>query len=280
MKNPPKSWVLSVGVVVGLLAGAATADTIRLRNGNKLEGEARVLENGDVEVHSAMGVWTVAAERVLDVVESESDEQRVAKALSRRPAPDVGELFDLAVELDREGSVTLSQRLLKRLVSLDPEHAEARGMLGQRKLGDTWVSEEEYRIAKGEVLFRGEWTDAESAAKQLELETLEAAREREEAERRYADAQRQLAYQEQMLRLEELYREPEYGFPVDEFWGYGWGWWGAPIVGSPGFDGDHRPGNGRPGHGGRPGMGPRPTPLPSGPAQAPQHNRGGKISRR
>jgi hypothetical protein len=277
MKNNPKARV-SLGVVAGLLAGAAAADTIHLRNGNKLEGEARVLANGDVEVHSAMGVWTVAAARVLQVVESESAEERVARALSRRPEPDVDELFDLAVELRAEGAATLSQRLLERLVTLDPEHAEARRLLGQRKLGDEWVSEEEYRLAKGEIFYRGQWTDAESAAKMLELEALEASRERAEAERRYADAQRELVYQEQLLRLEELSQEPYYGFPVDDLWGWGWGWWGGSIVTDPGFDGDHRPGNGRPGHGGRPGMGPRPTPQPSGPARAPaQRNSSAKI---
>jgi hypothetical protein len=250
-----------------LLAGVAVADVIRLRNGNTLQGEARVLPNGDVEVHSAMGVWTVKADRVLEVVQAESAEERVANALARRPPPGLEELVDLAIEIRDDGSVTLSRRLLERVVAVEPDHAEARQLLGQRRLGESWVSEEEYRIANGEVLFRGEWTRSEVMAKTLELEALEAMRDRAEAEQRLQTAQAELAYQEQLLRLQEQWAEPPYGFPVDTFWGWG-GWWPVvPVV-------PIRPHVGH--HDGRPGIGPpsRPAPPTRPPAMvAPQHNR-------
>jgi hypothetical protein len=208
------------------LAGAAGADTIRLRNGNSLQGVARVLPNGDVAVHSAMGVWTVKASRVLEVVRSETVEERVAEALARTPPPGPQELFELALEVREEGSITLSQRLLERVVSIEPDHEGARRLLGQRRLDDRWVSEQEYRSARGEVLYRGQWVSSATAASALDLEAIDVMRERALAQRRFEQARLELLYQERDLRLQELERErTSYGFPVDSFYGFG----GVPV---------------------------------------------------
>jgi hypothetical protein len=262
-------------LVLGLLAGAslaigASADTIRLRNGNALQGDARVLPNGDVEVHSAMGVWTVKAARVLEVVESETAEERVAKALARRPALSVEELFELALEVRDDGSTTLAARLLERVVALDPEHVDARRLLGQRRLGDAWVAEDEYRVARGEVRLGGEWTSPDAAASLLELEALEAMRDQVEAGRRLQEAQLELVHQERFLRLQEAQRllQPSYGIPLDLY-----GFVGVPllpVLPPPRFDGRQ--------HHSEPGRGVVERPAPAAPPRqpaAPQHNRSG-----
>jgi hypothetical protein len=262
-----------LGLLAAALAAAAQADTIRLRNGNALQGEARVLSNGDVEVHSAMGVWTVKAARVLEVVQSETAEERVAKALARRPAPSVEELFELALDVRDEGSTTLATRLLERVVALDPEHEGARRLLGQRRLGDEWVAEEEYRLARGEVRRGGEWTSPEAAARVLELEALEAMREQVDAERRLQEAQLALVYQERYLRLQEAQslQQPSYGIPLDIY-----GFVGVPflpVVTPHGHRG--RPHNGEPGRmvGERPAPSAPPRSAPPRQTVAPQHNR-------
>jgi hypothetical protein len=267
MKRP----LVPIGVVACvLLAGSASADVIRLRNGNSLQGEARVLANGDVEVHSAMGVWTVKAARVLEVVQSETAEERVAKALSRRPPLGAHELYELALDVRDEGSVTLALRLAERVVALEPEHEAARRLLGQRRLGESWVSEAEYRSARGEVRYRGEWTSAEAAASALELEAMAAVRDRVDAQRRYQEAQIAALQEERWLRLEAWEREreqqPVYGFPLDGLWGWvGGGVPLFPLLPDP-----------VPGHHGRPPgqvSPPATSPLAPPAAVAPQHNR-------
>ncbi|HUP21846.1 MAG TPA: hypothetical protein VNB06_02780 [Thermoanaerobaculia bacterium] len=261
--------VWPVLIAGALLGRAADADTIRLRNGNSLQGVARVLPNGDVAVHSAMGVWTVKASRVLEVVRSETVEERVAEALARTPPPGPQELFELALEVREEGSITLSLRLLERVVSIEPDHEGARRLLGQRRLDDRWVSEQEYRSARGEVLYRGQWVSSATAASALDLEAIDVMRERELVQRRFEQARLELLYQERDLRLQELERErTSYGFPLDRFYGFG----GVlvypthPVV-RPGAHlgpNGHRPSAAAP-------------PAPAAPARpsvvAPQHNR-------
>jgi len=148
-----KRQLAALTIAAGILGSTAPlhADRVVLTNGNFLEGQAEVLEDGSVAVTSAMGTWTVAAHRVARVERSQTPEEHVEAVLRETPEPKPGVLYDLAVWARERGAWTLSRQLAERVIELDPDYEPARRLLGHRYLDGRWLTAEEWRQATSEA---------------------------------------------------------------------------------------------------------------------------------
>ncbi|HYW78841.1 MAG TPA: HEAT repeat domain-containing protein [Thermoguttaceae bacterium] len=86
-----------------------------------------------------------------------------------------------AAEWCRENRLS-PQRMthLQRIIELDPNHADARGVLGYRLLNGKWVTQEDVMAAQGYRRYQGRWRT------QQEIDLIEANRNNELAEKEWA----------------------------------------------------------------------------------------------
>lgn len=126
------------------LAGIATADEVRLHSGLAVEGIAR-REPGRVVVETRLGTLTFPADQVKEIVPGKSalhEYQDRLAALGEKPSG--AQIFDLAMWARDRGLVRYVNPLLQRTIDLEPNHREARGLLGYVRDGGSWMT-------------RGEW---------------------------------------------------------------------------------------------------------------------------
>ena len=145
------------------------ADRIHLTNGRVLEGHAVRTDDGRVEIHSSVGVVTLAANQVSHIERSETHEARAERLIERSP-DDAEALFALALDMKADGAETLARRLLERVIDLDPDHAGARRELGFRLHEGQWVTRREFHELRGEVLYRGEYVTVGERAQLIQTE--------------------------------------------------------------------------------------------------------------
>jgi hypothetical protein len=264
----PEVIRLTLAAAIAVTIGsAAAADVVRLKNGQTLEGDATE-SNGQVSIRSALGTIGVPASLVASIERVPSLERQAAERLAALAPHDLDGRVELALELEDAGASTLAQRILEDVLRRDPDHATARQALGYLSCDGVWLTEEECRLERGEVLYQGRWT---SVAERAALEELDHQRRQNELERLRAEIRVESA------RLEAERLTPSYPSAYYDPYYFGGGYWpgyywpGVPVVvpplrpGRPGPGGGDRPGGGRPGGGG--GVG-----APSGP----QHHRGGQ----
>jgi hypothetical protein len=175
---------------------------------------------GDVEALGKLREWCTenrlekeAAQIALKI--SQLVLEKKAASLEMKKVEDV---FDMALWCKRSGyDSSVVDSYLWKVVSLEPDHAAAREMLGYRKFRGQWLRQEEIeRIEqaeydkemrlKGMVLHDGQWLKPDAAAYKREVEKLEREREDLERERdRLEDDAREQA--KEGARLESLRRE-------------------------------------------------------------------------
>lgn len=182
-------------------AGGLVADTVWLTNGRSLEGRAVVRDDGDVELHSTMGVVRLPGHKVDRVERSQSIEDRVAARLDGLQSVSADDLYELGMEARLEGAYTLSERLLNEAVRLDPDHEASRRALGFVRTPEGWMLE--HLVAHRSVAPRGSTLDAEAAER---IALLRALRAQSEASRRAEFQRQQLLALEAQRRAEEQSR--------------------------------------------------------------------------
>ncbi len=65
--------------------------------------------------------------------------------------------YRAALEAEARGASDDARREFERVLELDPEHLAARRALGYERVGDRWLRGDEARIARGLVLYDGQW---------------------------------------------------------------------------------------------------------------------------
>lgn len=195
-RRPPRSRATRFASFLALAClgggtGPLVADTVWLTNGRSLEGRAVVRDDGDVELHSTMGVVRFPAHKVDRVERSESIEDRVAVRLDSLVSVSPDDLYELGMEARLAGAYTLSERLLEEGLRLDPDHEATRRALGFVRTPDGWMLE--HLVARRAPAPRADGNAAEAAER---IALLRALRAQSEAARS-AELQRQ-----QLLALE------------------------------------------------------------------------------
>jgi hypothetical protein len=227
--------VLAGVIAAAVLAGAAQADVVHLKSGERLHGTVET--KGDVlVVTNRYGSTAVPVSSVKLIEETPSILAEYGQAARGASPADIGAQRRLA-DFCREKGMTSEERYhLLLVLRLRPGDMEARSRLGYVRHRGEWVTKSEEMYDRGLVKFRGEWvTPAAKEAILLEEEKSkeeQLARKRKEREERLAALREKRLTQQRQARRERespgclgltyasdpYYRSDYYGYP----YGYGY----------------------------------------------------------
>ena len=154
---------------VGLIGAASAAETYEqvFTRDNRLYSGVVVETESGIQVQFPGG----SVDLTLDEIESRNLFEEPNALFNRRlsEAPeDTKSLIELANEAREALAFRAIRQILKAIIQIDPDHAEARTRLGYEKIDGAWLprrearykallAEEETAKAKGLVEFRGKW---------------------------------------------------------------------------------------------------------------------------
>ena len=208
-----RTAVATAALCLALLPTRAGADVIALDNGQRLEGELRDLGNGKVRIELASGSLTLPKSRVTEVVSAATAAEIVRTARARLAPNDVDGHLELAAWAEVEREHTLARSLYRQVLEIDPDQPDARRALGFLRYKDAWLTEQEIRLARGDVFFRGEWMTPGRRESILNRERQEREAVRAEIrEDRQRDEERRAKLDELAAAAEARYRAGHLGF--------------------------------------------------------------------
>jgi hypothetical protein len=152
--------ILAPLAVLLMLASAASADVFVLAGGGRLTGE---LLNPNESPRKQYVVQPAEGEKVT------LDAAQVKKVLHPRPeeaeyerrAPSCPDTVEAQWELAqwcRDHKLSAQRQIhLRRVIELDPDHAEARRVMGYTKVDGKWVTHDERMTERGYVKHNGKW---------------------------------------------------------------------------------------------------------------------------
>ncbi len=144
------------------LSGALLADVVHLNTGGRIEGIVED-DGASYKVTTTAGVTHIPKEKVAGVEKKDCILTEYAKEAAKVAAGDAEGHWQLS-QLCSEGKWTAKAREeAKKVVDLDPNHAEARKLLGFVLHEGVWMTPRERHEAKGHVEYRGKWYSAEAA---------------------------------------------------------------------------------------------------------------------
>lgn len=165
-----------------LWAGAsdlARGDVLELTNGGRIKGRIVNDPKADKSVYvieSAGGRLTIARAHVKRADLSSDQESEYQKLAST--SPDTVEAHWKLSEWCRERKLRdLSEQHLARILELDPEHAEARNLLGFRKKDGQWMTQDGVMATRGLVMYEGKYVTTqhiELMQRKKEVEVVQA----------------------------------------------------------------------------------------------------------
>ncbi len=164
------AFLASLLILISLPA-PASSDVYYLRDGGKVEGVG--VDLGDrVVITVPLGSITVLKTEILRVVKKKSiiDLYREERA---RTAQTADARHTLALWCESAGLHKQVRIHLREVLAIDPNHAAARKRLGFRRVGNRWMTDDEYHEWKGEIRFRGKWMPPETVAAILQAEVLQ-----------------------------------------------------------------------------------------------------------
>lgn len=176
----------------------AHADRVHLIDGAIIEGKA-VRQGDRIVIEVDAGRVAVPAREVARIEPSASPLQQAEQRHAGLAPRDVAGRVALANFCRDHGLRAREAELLREVIELDSDHAEARARLGYVRSGETWASREQSLRAQGLVQHEGRWLTREQV---LEIERLRAqaataAHERDKAAAELAVARSELAQREQ-----------------------------------------------------------------------------------
>lgn len=200
-----------------LLASVAHADRVYLVGGSMIEG--KVTREGDkIVVTLDAGNVRLNAASVVRIEKGETSEDRIAARRKTLAKDDVIGRLALA-DACREQHLTQCEReLLREILALEPDHAEARGRLGYVRSGRGWVTiDEQHRIQAAANAASAAEAAAAVRKAELERDTAELARQQAalnvEAQRLAVQAAQARARSEAASQSTQLWLTGPYYYP-------------------------------------------------------------------
>src|SRR5688572_10458266 len=142
------------------LAAGTRADEIELLSGTVIEGKTEDLGDS-VKVTRSGGSVVYPKSMIRKITPKKTAEEHYQERTKELKAEDVDGRLKLARWcLDRKLQKEAVAEYGK-IIAAAPDHEEARLGAGFRKLGDQWVTEETYFVAKGLVRHKGRWVTPE-----------------------------------------------------------------------------------------------------------------------
>ncbi|MGH7143034.1 MAG: HEAT repeat domain-containing protein [Planctomycetota bacterium] len=171
--------VLLTSALFGWLACAVSAaaaplhaDEIYLTDGTCIGGEVIGETDTDYIVRRGDSTFTIPKSEVLKIVKSPVPTAEYQKRLAALDKNDAKAAWALALWCRDNGLYKEYLDLAKRVIAIAPDDAAAHAALGQQKVGDQWLTEDEAKEAQGWHKIDGKWVSAEDykvlQAKQME----------------------------------------------------------------------------------------------------------------
>ncbi len=152
-----------------LLGTAVWADIVHLKDGRKVEGTVVEQSDQKVVVQTKFGMSEFMASEVARVEKKATPEEEFK---TRREAAegDADALYELYLWAKAQGLKSEPTRVLRDVIKVDPDHENARKLLGYERYDGVWLTEKEVEKRKadaerkeneanGLVLYKGEWID-------------------------------------------------------------------------------------------------------------------------
>lgn len=145
--------------LLAALAGMASGDEVRLRSGARVEGrlvDSPVGDRSRLVLQTEYGSLALDRDRVRRIVE-----QSPAESEYDRRAPSVSDTteaqFALAMWCRDNGHAEGMQRHLRRVLELQPDHEEARTLLGYQRVDGEWMTREDVLASRGLRRWQGDF---------------------------------------------------------------------------------------------------------------------------
>jgi len=215
MANVMKS-VKTLAILLSL-ASAALADELVLRNGSVFNGIVR--EEGDrVTVEMDFGSMSFKKIDVRSITRGLDPMTEYDTKL--KAATDIKGMVDVAAWAREKGLGTRATELYRKILTLDPDQADARKALGYEKVNGVWLAGDDLMVARGYVKVNSRWLTKETA--ELLLQQQESSRaelERLALEKRIADQRHEQEMTKIGIERDKLELERQRG---DYFTRYGY----------------------------------------------------------
>ncbi len=179
-----KSTITALAALMILLGAQKTAwgDVFLLHNGGRVAGE---LVNRDesprkkyvVQVADGVKV-TLEAGQVQKVLRPRADEAEHERIAPTYPDTAAGQ-WELALWCRDHRLGPQRETHLRRVIELEPDHAEARRALGYSRIDGQWTTQDELMTKRGLVKYKGQWKYPQ------EIELLENKRKLESAQQEW-----------------------------------------------------------------------------------------------
>ncbi len=213
----------------------ASADEVVLKNGSKLEGA--VTEAGDkVIVDVGTGTITIDRRDVLSINRPDEQNREYDRRMESVRPDDAEAHYQLYLwARTQPGLKSRSDRLLRKVLELDPNHEPSRRALGYVNHKGAWLTQDELKAALGLVRYNGGWVTTDAAEKlkrldqELSLAQMKEAAEADRVQRQLEIERGQILMRQRLLDMIESGELPNIQNGVGLPWGLRY--WG-PAVGA------------------------------------------------
>lgn len=183
---------LLAGVLLLSAIAVARADVFQLASGGRVQGEWLNRDEQPLSRYLVKTTGGVVVELPITQVRETVRQSPAEADYEKRAvvtADTVSAQWELAEWCRQHRLAAQRQRHLERIIALDPNHQQARSVLGYQFLQGKWMLRDEFRRQEGYEFYRGRWRTPQ------EIEVLEAR------------ARNELAQKEWMVRLKRWRQE-------------------------------------------------------------------------
>ncbi len=133
--------LLLIPTLVVVLAFAALADVIHLKDGSKVEGEVVAETEDTITVKTLHGTVELSRSRIKNIEKKKLPQEVYRERLATIAANDAEGHYLLALWSKEKGLEQEYAAELRKVIEINPDHAAARRRLGYKREGDKWVRE-------------------------------------------------------------------------------------------------------------------------------------------
>jgi len=165
-------------LALGFSTGPAQADVVRLRTGGELRGQIVGENRSDLTTT----IVTLSGSRIsveqdeIDEVERRSPLQEEYVTRFRQTPQTVEGKWELAEWCRQQGLKAEREEQLEEILDLDPDHPDARRILGYVNHLGRWLTREDEMAERGYFRYNGKWVTRQ----ELELKEVNAAQQKAE----------------------------------------------------------------------------------------------------
>lgn len=157
------SFVLTLILAMGA-SRPACADVVRLKSGGEIRGEILDPEEGaasDYIIKLPSGGQLTVARADVEQIVVETDLEREYDRRARDTPDSLDAHWELAKWCRENRLRDESNAHLERILELEPNHTDARSLLGYRSENGQWITRDQLMASRGMVMYRGKYRTAQ-----------------------------------------------------------------------------------------------------------------------